>query len=378
MKSSIPSVASLVGVGWIVLVVLLAPLGNAQESPIERLPDDPAAVIAYVGTTPILLGELLPKVDARIDEVVKARGQEIPAAERDRARVALIRNVLAQRIPQKVMRESFLLDQVGTQSTDKRLEAEKTLTARARQMFHDQELPDLMKQYEAESIRDLDSKLRSKGTSLIARENEFIDTMLGHLYIRSNVDRDPKISLADVNEYYETHRSEFEHPARARWEQLTVLFERFPDRKAAVEAINTMGNEAFFGGSIAAVAREKSQEPFASDGGLHEWTSRGSLASEVLENEIFTMDVGLLSRVLEDASGLHIIRVLEREEAGVTPLSQVQDEIRAKIRKRKVEEAQQAVMVKIQGRVPVWSIFPNDVPGALPLLIASEGTNTLR
>lgn len=351
------------------VVMILAAPAIAQRLPPEQieLPDDPAAVIAVVGESPILLGEVLPKVDAKIMEVEEKAGRKIPEEQLRMVKSSLIRQALAQAIQNKMMRESFLIDQVGTAAADKRNEADAKLTAKARQMFFESELPELSKQYKTDDRSDLDRLLRAKGTSLASRQREFVDMMLGHLYIRSKVEKDPSVTIAEINEYYLANRATYDRPARARWEQMSVLLERFPDADAARQAIWEMGREAFFGGNMQAVAREKSQEPFASSGGLHDWTTYGSLASAELEQQIFSIPLNAMSEIIADDQGFHIVRVLDRTDAGTVPLSEVQDEIRSKLRKDKIEESQTKVFADMQNRIPVWSLFPEDTPGARPL-----------
>ncbi|MCM2370107.1 peptidylprolyl isomerase [Aporhodopirellula aestuarii] len=359
--------------GWMTLA--FAPSVSAQmpsQSQIDEamqvdLPTDPATLIAMVGQSPILLGELNPKIESRIQSVIENAGQEIPENQIKFARVRMLRGLLAQTIQNRMMRESFLLDQVATETADKRREAEATMQAKARQMFFESEVPELRKQYEADSLADLDDELRKKGTSLAAREREFIDAMLGHLYIRGKVNRDPSVSLAEIHEYYTTHQDEFYRKSRARWEQITVMYSNFPSKQAAYDAIWEMGREAFFGGNMQAIAREKSQEPFASDGGIHDWTNQGALASEILDKEIFTIPTGAMSQIIEDVDAYHIIRVTEREQEGIVPLADVQDDIRKILRDEKIEKAQTEALADVQRRVPVWTIFPEDVPGAKPL-----------
>jgi len=341
-----------------------------------QLPDDPAAIIAVVSRSPILYGDLSPKVDARIQEVLANTNEKIPEDQLHFARVNLIRGLLSQAIQNKMMRESFLIDQVGTQAAEKRDEADAKLTSKARQMFFESELPELKKQYKVEDLTELDSLLRKKGSSLAARQRDFIDAMLGHLYIRSKVDREPKVSIAEITEYYQANQSQYERPTRARWEQMSVLFANFDTPEAAHKAIWEMGREAYFGGNMQAVAKEKSQEPFASQGGLHEWTAQGSLASDQLDQQIFSIPLNAMSDIVEDDSGYHIIRVLEREQAGITPLSEVQDEIRAKVRQDKIAASQKKVMDEMMVRIPVWSLFPKDTPGAKPLPISIAGRIT--
>ena len=342
------------------------------------LPSDPATPIAVVGNHPVLLGELMPRVDTRIAAVMEQSGQEVPEDQLRFVKIQMLRQLLAQTVQTRMMRESFLLDQVGAAAADKRLEAEKTLAAKARQAFYETELPTLKEKHNVTTNVELDRKLRGEGSSLAAKQREFTDAMLGHFYMKSKVEQNPHVSLSEIYAFYDSQPKSFAHPARARWEQLTVTFEKHPDRAEAQQAITAMGREAYFGGNLQAVARKSSEEPFAADGGLHEWTNKGSLASVELEEQIFSLPTGGMSPIIQDATGLHIIRVLEREEAGREPLSAVQEEIKEQLQRKKVSASQRELIESLQRRVPVWSLYPDDIPGAKPMPNVAAAAGTLR
>ncbi|MEL6106752.1 MAG: peptidylprolyl isomerase, partial [Planctomycetota bacterium] len=259
------------------------------------------------------------------------------------------------------------LDQVGTQSAEKREEAAKLMDSRARQMFTENELKALQKKYDTDSLDELDKILRSEGSSLLARQRDFADMMLGHMYMRSKVDQDPEVTIAEINARYTRDNEKYRQGAQARWEQLSVLFSNHPSREAAQKAISDMGREAYFGGNLQAIARQKSEEPFADDGGVHEWTTKGSLASKPIDEQVFSIPLDRMSEIIEDETGLHIIRVLERKQAGVQPLAELQDQIREELKKKKILDSQNEMLKQMQERVPVWSLFPDDFPGAKPL-----------
>jgi parvulin-like peptidyl-prolyl isomerase len=335
-----------------------------------KVPDDPAAVVAVVGKTNILADDILPRVDGRIKEITAQSPQKPSEQELQYMRARLFRSLLVQTIQLKMLRESFLLSQVGTQSAEKRQEAEQKLQSRARQMFAESELPRLYKKLGVQSIDEVDAALRAKGSSFESTKREFIDQMLAYLYQTDAIPKDPEVSLAEIQNYYQDHKDEFQVKAQVRWEQLTATFAQSGGRAKAIEAINQMGREAYFGGSMQAVAKLKSQEPFASRGGVHDWTNRGSLASTTLEEQLFALPTGVMSEIIEDSEGVHIVRILGRREAGIRPLSELQDEIREIIKKQKIEEATKRVTEEMARRVPVWSVCPDDIEGALPLPVA--------
>lgn len=338
-----------------------------QKALATQLPTDPAAKVAVVGQNYIFVGDLMPRVDQRISEISAQAGKPLSDVEVKYLKVRMFRSLLAQQIQLKMLRESFLLKQVATQTADKRRDAELKLQSKAREMFFNTELPKMYKKFNVNTLDEVDAALREQGSSFESAKLDFIDQMLAYLYQSDQVKKDPEVSLNEIQDYYQDHHSEFEFLARVRWEQLTATFEKSGSRQAALDLINEMGREAFYGGSFQAVAKKKSQEPFASRGGVHQWTTRGSLASITIEDKLYSLPPNEMSEVIEDESGFHIVRVLEREDAGVRSLPEVQDEIRDEIKKRKVQEASERVVESMRKRVPVWTIFPDDVEGSLQL-----------
>ena len=331
------------------------------------VPDDPAAVVAVVGQSRILAGDLVPRVDARLKEIVSRAKQPPSDMEIQYIRSVIFRSLLNQSIQLKILRESFLLSQVATQTADKRRDAEKRLESRAIQMFQESELPRLFKKYKVFTVSEVDQKLRENGGSYESTRLDFIDQMLAHLYRSEAIPRDPEIAIVEIRNYYDDNIQQYQVKAQARWEQLTASLEKSGGRDQAIALITEMGREAYFGGSMQAVAKLKSHEPFAARGGVHVWTARGSLASTNLDDQIFTLPIGVMSEVIEDEVGMHIVRVLERKPAGVKPISELQDEIREKLKQDKIEAAIKKVTSEMTLRVAVWSIYHEDIPGALPL-----------
>ena len=338
------------------------------------LPTDPATIMAVVGQSPILWGDIQPKVDSRINQVLKEQGLELPPEQLAPARMNLARGALKQAIQTKMMSESFLLEQVGTQAADKRREVSEMMISRARQMFFDNELKGLKEKHGTEDLTELDAKLRATGSSLRARQREFTDMMLGHMYMRSKVVKDPNVTIAEINAAYAKNIDSYRHDAKARWEQLSVLFANHPSREAARAAIEALGRQVYYNEGWKETARAKSEEPFASDGGQHDWTTKGSLASKQIDEQVFSIPLDKMSEIIDDGQGLHIIRVLERKPAGVMPLAKVQDDIREELKKEKIAASQKEMLAEMQKRVPVWSMYPGDTPGAKPLRPTSIAT----
>jgi peptidyl-prolyl cis-trans isomerase C len=121
-----------------------------------------------------------------------------------------------------------------------------------------------------------------------------------------------------------------------------------------------MGNQVIGGAKLDAVAKKFSEEPNASDGGQHDFVNRGALASQVLDTAIFTLPTDRLSPILEDATGFHIVRVLERTPDTRVDFVVAQEEIKDKIKKQKVQAQIQAHLAKLKSKTRVWTAFDDE------------------
>ena len=147
-----------------------------------------------------------------------------------------------------------------------------------------------------------------------------------------------------------------------------VRFDRHGSRQEAEQLIGQMFNEVYLGGkSFEAVARDSSEGFTARDGGLHDWTSQGSLKSQALDQAIFSLPPRHLSNLIEDEIGLHVIEVLEREEPRTQDMAEIQTQIRKQLSKQKRREKADEFREKVLRRVPVWTRWPEDIPGSRPL-----------
>ena len=352
---------------------LLAGFTVSEEPSADGLDFDPNAdgstLLAVVERDPILLADVRPKAEQFLKDAIG--DQKPPDAELNRARVMLIRRVLNEYIQMKVMYRGFVQSVAGSQSPEKAKDAEKQIRTRARKYFYEQEVPRQLKDRKVDDIGALDVELRKSYSSVDQLERQFIEAMAGSMYMRDKVPQDPAVSPDELISFYQEHTKDYDRLARARWEQLSVMFDTLPNRDEAFSQISQMGNEALFGGNMQAVAKEASQEPMASSGGLHDWIRQGSLRSKSLDDAIFTLPLNKLSAIIEDEQGFHIIRVLEREDAGRINFAEAQAEIRKEIQETKRRTEHQKMIEKLKKTVPVWSIFPSDYPGALPLSVAA-------
>ncbi len=71
-----------------------------------------------------------------------------------------------------------------------------------------------------------------------------------------------------------------------------------------------------------------------------------------------------MSQPIEDAKGFHIVRVIERTDAGRKPFLEAQVEIRDKLREESITAQKDEFLAKIKQRTPVWTVFGDAIEGA--------------
>lgn len=324
----------------------ISPAGNQFE---------PAKIIAIVGDEHILMGDILPNVN----QALEPYEGKVPPSELEKQREMLIKRLLIGSIENKLV----YLDFLRLVPADKVPEIHKNIHKK----FDTERVPDLLEKTKLNSSVELDSKLRGYGSSLAKSRRLFTEQVLAHSMVGRNIKIDPEVTHEEMVAHYREHKADYEVPAKVRWEELMADFSKFPSRAdtpsrdQAFAAVAAMGNEVLRGAKFDAVAKRGSHGFTSEQGGYHDWTTKGSLRSKVLDEAIFTLPEGRLSQILEDDLGVYIVRVIERRAAGHIPFLEAQVEIKQDIIKKKQDKDRQVYLEKLRKRTPVWTIY--DVEG---------------
>jgi parvulin-like peptidyl-prolyl isomerase len=234
-----------------------------------------------------------------------------------------------------------------------------------------------MKEMELTTFRELDLLLRRYGSSLEKQQQAYAEDQLGRQEMYKEARSTAEVTYDDMVEYYQKNLDDFRVATRARWEQVTVKFDQFPTKFAAGEAIAKMGNELFYGAPFKQVAKRSSQGDKASEGGYHDWTDWGDFkVSREINEAVFSIRPAELSYIIEDTEGLHIVRVIERQDAHVIPFADAQVKIKERIQSDRRTEAINKYLADLQELIPVWTA--DDEPEAQEQIANPRRTNSIR
>ena len=336
-----------------------------QESaakPVAPLPSEihSGTLVAVVGADHILAGDLASYVEPVIE---KNRERIRSSLEEDRLRVQILRQALKHYVEIKAMYQEFFRDSVGAATPDKREELQKKVVTKARQIFYEKQVTALMKKNKVNTLGELEEKLQERSMSLSTMQSAFIEQILAAELERKYVPDRYEIARQELVDYYRKNQTDWDVPARAKWQQITIRFDKHDYDRAAVERrIKELGDEVFLGGkAFEAVAKQFSEGYSADEGGYYDWTNQGSLKSKPLDKAIFSIPLGRMSQVITDEIGMHIIVVHERSEKHTKAFTEAQQEIRETLSEQRRNEELAEFRSKILARTPVWSLWPDDL-----------------
>ncbi len=142
-----------------------------------------------------------------------------------------------------------------------------------------------------------------------------------------------EIKPGEVERYYNENRDRFRVQDRAR---VTHILLKTTDKKEdEIKKIEAKAQEVLkqirAGKDFAALAKEHSEDTAsAQKGGEIGWITRGQTVPE-FEEKAFSMKPGEITDVIKTQYGLHIIKLLERQQARLKPLSEVEAAVREEL-----------------------------------------------
>lgn len=294
-----------------------APALDAQVSIPSPAAVDPDTVIATVNGEDITRADL----DEEIGKVMeRMRGQMPPE------RIAQIRGQVESQMLETLVTRKVLLDKVaeaGIEVTEADVE----------------EAIDALKESVPPGM-DFAQALASQGVT----EQELRDNLQTELKIKKLIDTEaetiPEATEEEITAYYEENPEQFSNPesVTASHILISVSPEDSDEAKAEKRAeIETIREQILGGADFAEMAREHSSCPSSSRGGDLGQFGRGQMVP-AFEDAAFTQTVGEVGDIVETQFGYHLVKVTDRQDAGVMPLDEVKTRLGTFLTNQKRQE----------------------------------------
>jgi parvulin-like peptidyl-prolyl isomerase len=315
-------------------------------------------VLARIGSSDVILAaDVLPEVEEKLKELPPAMPPE---------QIEMYRELLLQQHVMQLVKSKLVLRAAKSKlDTDKLPEMKKQLLKE----YEKQAIPKIKKDFGVKTDEELNAVLKSKHTTREKIQDDFFNDWLIQRWLQEEVEFDETVKHEELLDYYHQHLDEYKFPAKAQFEELRVDFAKHRDKEEAWRLICELGNQVSRGADWAELAKARSEGLHADKGGRYDWISKGSLRSAPLDEAVFSLPIGQSSKVVEDDRGYSIVRVVDRNEAGVTSFEDAQVGIRDKIKAKRKADAQAVVLKKFfEGhRSVIWTAFDGTSLSGRPL-----------
>jgi parvulin-like peptidyl-prolyl isomerase len=302
----------------------------------------PGRVLALVGGEPIFVGDMMFQINQMIEQNIADAPEDVKQKQRE----MLIPKMLPQFVESKLLYQGAIAklpDEVDVEGVIKQAGSE----------FDTKALPKMLESSGVKDAAEFDAQLRGQNSSLRQLRRSWAIQQLTRYFVGEKIATPKEVTHQEMLEVYQKSLAKYEKPARAKWEQVMIRFDRSTSQADAKKEIIELGNQIVYGANLSAVAKKSSHGYLASFGGTHDWTTKGNLVLKQIDDAIFTLPVGELSDLIETKDGYHIVRVTEREEESRTPFLEAQVDIKKQIEEERRKAAFEEYVKELKRDIPV-------------------------
>ncbi|MBA4065791.1 MAG: hypothetical protein C0501_19150 [Isosphaera sp.] len=332
------------------------PAPAAPPPPVPGAPVSPAAdpaagavpqikVVAHVGANNHVTDqEVIEAVRQRLPELAGLTGAARKARE-DEMYAAELRRVIEREL---ILDEMYARLKKNGKST--LIDGIKEYAGQAA----DQTLRTVRKAYGNPPEAEFLDILKAQGLTLEVIRRQMERQAMADEYVRSVLkDKGRPPALGEVRAYYDAHPDEFQVPDRVKWLHVFVSLQQRAPREAHDRA-EAVRRQAAGGADFAGLSKQYDDGLAGRAGGVGTGAERGRVQPADLEPAVWGLKPGEVSGVVETPAGYHVVKVVEREYAGVRPFdAKVQAEIREKMVRQAREAEYRRVVEELWRKGPV-------------------------
>ena len=319
-----------------------APARKAELPPEEPIP--PAApdalfpaVVAKVNGRAVLGRDLEQRIEAQLAPMGNPKWTNLREEFREELTATTLRDLVGSEL---VYQKAYLS---GVRATEAEVKDEFTRFAKT-----------------FASDAELNLALANRGLDRAGLNRELEKSLVVSKYVADNILKKLTVSPAEAAKYYQDNQEQFRHPDLVRTSH--ILFRVGEGATAEQERKVRQQAEAVLarvrkGEDFAKLAREYSTDSSASQGGDIGPAPSGQLAPEY-EEAAWALPVGGTSALVRTQFGFHIIKVTEKQKAGVFSLEQVQQQLTAALKESKAQVELNKLVAELAKEAKIESLIP--------------------
>lgn len=213
----------------------------------------------------------------------------------------------------------------------------------------DRQIREFRKLAKLENEEQFTGYLRFRGTDYKMFKRFFERTSCMSIFINSLLKESGRgVALVQIQDYYVSHPTEFQIQDRVKWQHLFVSTSRFATPAYAKLYADWLLKAVKDGRDVAGLAKEYGHGDSALRGGEGTGDKPGEIRPSELEAKLLPMKAGQISELIPDPNGYHILKVQEREVAGLKPLDdKAQQFIRNKLTDQMMRQERERIVTDL-------------------------------
>ena len=208
--------------------------------------------------------------------------------------------------------------------------------------------------------------LKAEGSDLETWQNEVRSNLTLQAYGRDRFGSRLHVTSQMMWKYYTANREKFRGADSVQMQVIALPFRGFlpTSRKAAeddwAEARRAAGAALALaaaalekGESFADVAKRHSRDAMAGEGGVWPIMGRGSFRATAVEEAAFVQAVGQISKPIETAEGLYLVKTLAVQKGQDVPFEKAQEQIEYELRQQQYQGMAEEYMRKLAAQAVI-------------------------
>ena len=303
--------------------------GSQSTKPGIARPQAPAepvvpAALAEKATTQVrvvaLIGSDVVITDDEVWQLVRQRAPDyirLTGAERDAKEKEIFQEVLRTLIERELILADFLgkIKKNNPRVLDDLKDESGKMASR--------QMRAIKEAYKLPSDAEFQQAMQQMGLSVKGLRRHLERKAMADIYLGQFMkDKGKGASLAEVKRYYDEHPDEFKVEDRVKWLDLFVSYRQFDTTVAARQYAEQVHRQAAAGADFVELVKKYGHGDSKLRDGEGIGAKRGEVQPRELEPTVFGTAAGEVSGLVATETGFHVVKVLERDVAGVRPFDE--------------------------------------------------------
>jgi len=226
----------------------------------------------------------------------------------------------------------------------------------------DEAIQSTMESMGLETPQDFQTALEASGMTLGRLQNQYRRNMTMRRVMGRDVQGRVALEEEDLRRYYQSHSKEFEVSERLHLQEIVVLDSNDLGTEDMARMAQEIRDKYLAGDALSELADTYAAEGLTAGPFDLGWVEVGDLDRE-LEEAVWQLQPGEMGEPVLARGGLHLLAVLDRQEAALLPFSEVRDQIEAKETDRRFQEEVEKYMEELEAKSYIVADPPPEAAG---------------